>query len=119
VQLDRKWFLKIKNDKLTAQQVFSIDNIEHRRVAYEFMDKLKMKSLKDFTIIDSVENDGYNYPMKVISFKAKNVTNPLVFFNCHCPSTGREYYLQIESKTCIEAKEKLFGVSNVEFIKEW
>src|SRR3990167_4203513 len=34
-----EWINKILGDTLTAEEVFAIDNIEHRRVAFERMDK--------------------------------------------------------------------------------
>ena len=115
----REWFLKIKYDQLSVDEVFAIDNIEHRRLAYQFMDKLKMKSLSDYKILDEVKDDGYGYPMRIVSFTVQKMKDPLLFYNCHCPSTGREYFLGTNQKTCIEAKLQSFGIEEGEFIKEW
>ncbi len=116
VEFERKWFLKIRFDKLKASQIFAIDNIEHRRIAYFFMDKSKMKELKDFTILDQVSNDGHGYAMQIIEFSVKNLQ--LKFLNCFCPSTGREYYIGTNKNTCWEAKNNSFGLEDVEWV-EW
>ena len=120
VEFSREWFLKIKNDTLTPDEIFAIDNIEHRRIAYEFLNKSKMKSLKDYSILHEVENDGYNYPMNIVSFTIQNTREPLIFLNCFCPSTGREYFIGTDKKLCLEAKMASFGLSqDVKFTKEW
>ena len=65
---DPIWINKILKDELTAEEVFAIDNIEHRRIAYQYMDKSKMKKLKDYTVLDEVNDDGHGNPMKIVSF---------------------------------------------------
>jgi hypothetical protein len=117
---DIKWINKILGDELTAEEVFAIDNIEHRRVAFEHMDKLKMKELKDFKVLDE-KVDSCGNPMKIVSFTIQKMKEPLLFYNCFCPSTKREFFLQTKYKTCEEAKMKSFGLDakEVEFIKEW
>ena len=119
VNFSREWFMKIKNDELTPDEIFAIDNIEHRRIAYEFMDKSKMKQLKDYVVLDEVSDDGNGYPMKIVSFTVQNMKEPLLFYNCHCSTSGREYFIGTDKKTCYEAKNASFGLENVEFIKEW
>ncbi len=121
VKFNRHWFLQIKFDQMKASEVFAIDNIEHRRIAYQFMDKAKMKELKDFKVLDRVENDGHGYPMQVVSFTVQNMSESLKFLNVFCPSTGREYYIGTNSDTCKEAKAGSFGFEgkDVEFIEEW
>jgi hypothetical protein len=119
VEFTIEWFLKIKNDELQPDEVFAIDNIEHRRIAYEFMNKIKMKSLKDYKVLDEVENDGHNYPMRIVSFTVQNMKEPLLFYNCYCPSTGREYFTGTNQITCVATKSNLFGLDNVDFIEEW
>jgi len=99
---------KILGDKLTAEEVFNIENTEYRRVAYENMDKIKMKKLKNYKVLDKVEDDGYGYPMKIISFQVRELT--LKYLNVFCPSTGREYYLETQKVTCKEAKARSFGL---------
>ena len=120
VAFSREWFLKIKNNKLSPDKIFAIDNVEHRRIAYEFMDKVKMKSLKDYKILDDVTDDGYGYPMKIVSFTVQNMKEPLLFCNCHCPSTGREYFIGTNQITCRNFKSQSFGLPlNTTFSIEW
>ena len=118
IEFNREWFLKIKNDTLQPDKVFAIDNAEHRRIAYEFMDKSKMKSLKDYKILNKTKDSKGN-DCKIISFTVQNMKTPLLFYNVLCPSTKREYFLQVDIKTCIEAKNRLFGKENIEFTEEW
>lgn len=100
-------------------EIFAIDNLEHRRIAYEYMDKSKMKQLKNFKILDEKIDDKGN-PMKIISFNVQNMDEDLIFYNCFCPSTGREYFVQTDKKECWEAKNHSFGLEGeVEWINEW
>ena len=48
VSFEKEWWTKIVKGKLSAEEVFAIDNLEHRRIAYEYLDKSKMKALKDY-----------------------------------------------------------------------
>ena len=121
VEFSKEWFDKIRKDELSPEEVFAIDNIEHRRIAFEFMDKAKMKQLKDYKVLDDqIDND--KNPMKILSFTVQNMKTPLTFYNCIEPSTGREYFLQVDGvKTCEEAKKALIGLKGqeCEFIKRW
>ena len=119
INFEKKWWTKVVKDKLSPEEIFAIDNLEHRRIAYEFMDKTKMKSLKDYKVLDEVKDDGYGYPMKIISFTVKNVDEPLKYLNVFCPSTGREYFIGTKYEKCLEAKAQSFGFEEIEFIKEW
>jgi len=121
VRFEKEWHDKIVNDKMSPEEIFAIDNLEHRRIAYEYMDKTKMKSLKDYKVLDEVKDDGYGYPMKVISFTVKNVNEPLKYLNVFCNSSGREYYLGTSENTCWQAKAKSFGFNSndIEWIEEW
>ena len=121
VNFEKKWWTKIVKDKFKAEEVFAIDNLEHRRIAYQYMDKIKMKSLKDYKVLDEVANDGYGNPMKVISFTVKNVNEPLKYLNCKCPSTKREYFIGTAEDKCWSAKAKSFGFeeNDIEWCKEW
>ena len=113
-----EWFEKIRKDKLTAEEVFAIDNIEHRRIAYEFMDKSKMKALKDYKVLDEgIDEKGK--PVKIISFNIQNMKEDLIFYNCVDASTGREYFLQTDKKTWKEAKDSSFGLKDVKWVNEW
>ena len=113
-----EWINKILGDKLTAEEVFATDNIEHRRVAYQYMDKAKMKQLKDFKIIEE-DTDEKGNPVKIISFTVQNMKDPLVFYNCICPSSKREFFIQTKKKTWKEAKTSSFGLTEATFINEW
>ena len=118
VELDKKWFLKIIQDKLTPEEIFAIDNIEHRRLAYQYMDKLKMKQLKWYKILDEKIDEKWNQ-MKIVSFNVQNMKDDLIFYNCLCPSTLREYFIQTNQKTCNKAKAMSFWLEEVEMINEW
>jgi hypothetical protein len=120
VEFSKELFDKVRKDKLSAQEIFAITNTEQRRIAYEKMDKIKMKDLKDYEVLDEIKNDGYGYSIKIISFKVDNFDEPFIYFNCFDPSTGREYFLQTQEKTCLKAKNKSFGFDeDIEWIKEW
>ena len=121
VKFSKEWYGKIRFDKLKASQVFAIDNIEHRRIAYQFMDKTKMKELKDFEVLDKIEDDGHGYPMEIVSFTIQKMNERLKFLHVFCPSTGREYYIGTNADKCIDAKAESFGLSakEVEFVEEW
>ena len=118
VKFNREWFDKIRKDELTPNEVFAIDNLEHRRIAYEFMDKNKMKQLKDFEVLDEQADDKGNQ-MKIVQFTIQNMKEPLRFYNCICPSTKREYFVQTKENKCWGAKEESFGIKNVEWSNEW
>ena len=120
IQFEKEWFDKIRKDELSPEEIFAIDNTEHRRVAYEFMDKQKMKQLKDYKILDE-KIDSKGNPMKILSFTIQNMKEPLKFYNCLCPSSKREYFLQTDKDTCDEAKVGMFGfkVEEAEFVEEW
>lgn len=80
-----------------------------------------MKSLKDYKILDEVKDDGYGNPMRVVSFTVQNMDEPLKFFNCHCSTTGREYFLGTDKDRCLLAKNALAGFEDeeVEYLGEW
>jgi Leucine-rich repeat (LRR) protein len=109
---------KILGDKLSAEEVFAIENIEHRRIAYQYMDKSKMKQLKDYTILDEqIDNKGNQ--MKIISFVVTVMQKPLKFYSCLCPSSGREYFIETNKDNCWEAKNAGFGLTEVDWVEEW
>ena len=118
VTFEKEWWDKIVNDKMTAQEVLAIDNTEHRRIAYEYMDKTKMKKLKGYKVLDKVKDDGYGNPMKIISFEIPKI-GTIKYLNCFCPSSGREYYLGTDKDTCWSAKNSSFGLEDVKWVKEW
>ena len=118
VCFEKKWWSKIVNDEMTPEEIFAIDNVEHRRIAYEYMDKLKMKSLKDFKILDE-QIDEKGKVMKIVSFTVQKMTEPLKFYNCIDASTDREYFLGTDCNDCKSAKESLWGLKDIEFVNEW
>jgi hypothetical protein len=118
-QFPIKLFKKVRKGSLSASEVFAIENMEQRRIAYERMNKMKMKEL-DCKVLDEVKDDGYGHPMKIISFSLKGYDTPFYFLNCFCATTGREYYLETRKQTCIEAKMSSFGLDKeIRFDKEW
>ena len=116
---DKKWWTKIVKDKMSPDTIFAINNMEHRRIAYEMMDKTKMKKLKNYKILDE-QTDSQGNVMKIISFTVKNLNEPLKYLNCFCPSTRREYYLGTDKDTCWSAKMSSFGLSpEIKFTNEF
>jgi hypothetical protein len=120
VKFEKEWFDKIRKDNLSAEEVFAIDNIEHRRVAFEFMDKAKMKQLKDYKILDKQIDEKGN-SMRILSFTIQNMREPLKFYNCICPSSKREYFVGTDKDTCVEAKAGCWGLNpgEIDFVNEW
>ncbi len=118
VKFDKEWWTKIAKDKLDPETIFAIDNLEHRRIAYQYMDKAKMKRLKDFTVLDEKIDEKGN-KMKIVSFKVASVPEPLKYYECTCPSTGRNYYIGTAKDKCEEAKLASFGLSEGSFVNEW
>ena len=116
---DIKMVNQVLSGSLSAQEVFAIKNTEHRRIAYERMDKLKIKELPNLKVLDEVKDDGYGYPMKIVSFDLPDYNTPLYFLNVCCSSTGREYFIETRQKTCEKAKSRSFGLEEIEFEKEW
>ena len=120
VKFEKEWWDKIRRGELSAEEVFAIDNVEHRRVAYEMMDKEKMKELKNFKVIDEgIDEKGKS--AKLISFNVQNMEEDLMFYNCIDASTDREYWLQVKNdiKTWKQAKDSMFGLLEVEWVNEW
>jgi hypothetical protein len=118
VRLEKEWWEKIVNDTMSPEEVFAINNLEHRRIAFEYMDKLKMKQLKDFKVLDEGIDEKGN-PVKVISFNVQNMDEDLKFYNCICPTTKREYFLMTDQTEWKKAKDGLSGLEDVEWVNEW
>jgi hypothetical protein len=119
ISFSKKLFDSIRNGKLSAQEIFALTNMEQRRVAYEKMDKAKMKELPEYQILSIVQDDGHGYEMKVISFSVAGYPTPFLFLNCFCPSTGREYFLETRETDCRKAKATSFGFNEITFDQEW
>ena len=120
IKFDRDLFFQVRNDKLTAEQVFQIKNIEQRRVAYERMDKTKIQTLPNLKILDETI-DQQGKPMQLIEFMIKGYNKPFRFLHCIDASTNREYYLERTNDTnCWAAKNQSFGLKqNHRYTKEW
>jgi len=118
VKFEKEWWSKIVNDELSPEEILAIDNMEHRRIAWEYMNKKKLEGLKHFKVLDEVENDGKGYKMRIVQFIHPDV-GEIRYYNCFCPTTGREYYIGTEETTCLKAKTKSFGLEEIEFINEW
>lgn len=119
VMFDKPLFDKVRHDELTAFEVLAITNMEQRRIAYEHMNKMKMKELPNFKVIHEVKNDGCGYPMKIISFALDGFDTSFYFLDCFCPSTGREYMLETRQTDCWKAKAKSFGFDSIKFDEEY
>ena len=120
VNFPEELFHKVRKDELSASEVFGMENAEQRRAAYEKMDKLKMKDLPGLKVEDEVKDDGYGYPMKVISFKSDKFDTPFYFLNCFDASTGREYFVETRQMKCWKAKMDSFGLQESDkFDEEW
>jgi hypothetical protein len=119
VKFEKEWWNKIRKDKLSPDEVFAIDNLEHRRIAYEYMDKTKMKKLKDYKVLNERVDINENKE-RIVSFTVQNMNEPLKFLNVTCP-TGREYFLGTNQDTCYKAQKALLGLENedVTFVKRW
>ena len=118
VSFEKELFDSVRKDQLSATEVFSIRNMEQRRIAYEFMDKIKMRDLDGYTVLNK-EADTYGYEMKIIKFILEGYEKPFIFLNCFCPSTGREYFIETQQTECNKAKAKSFGLEEIEFTEEF
>jgi hypothetical protein len=116
-KLEKKLWKKIVEDKLSPQEVFAISNTEVRRIAYEYMDKTKMKQLDWYKILDE-KKDKYWYDMKIIQFNIDWIWE-MKYYNCFCPSTNREYFLWTKANSCEEAKAQSFGKKEILFDYEY
>lgn len=114
---------KVTNPKVHPKDIFAIKNQEQRRVAYEIMDKTKMKKLKGYKVIDMVKDDGYGNPMKLFEFNVEGFTKPFKYVNWICPSTKREYFHDISGTSivnCWYAKNNSFRLpEGIKFGKEF
>ena len=118
ISFEKDLFDKVRLDKLSAREVFSLKNTEERRIAYQKMDKAKMKEFGNFKVLDET-TDKYNNPMKLVEFTIVGFDTPFRYYNCICPSTGREYFLETRSVKCNEAKVKSFGFDELVFDEEY
>lgn len=118
IKFEKELFNKVRKDLFTAEEVFKIENIEQRRIAYEFMDKIKMKQLSNYTVLDT-SIDKYANKMEVVSFTISGFNEPFKYLYCVCPSTKREYFVETQKDTCLKAKNNSFGLDDIEFDEEY
>jgi len=118
INFPKELFDKIRKDMLTAEEVFLIENIEQRRIAYQKMNKIKMKSLPNYQVLDAAV-DNYKNKMEIVSFNISGYNSPFKYLHCVCPSTGREYFLETQQDKCLLAKAKSFGLEEIQFDAEW
>ena len=120
VEFKKELFDKVRKDKLSAEEVFALENLEQRRIAYELMDKVKMKALDNYKILDTVKKDGKGKKMEIVSFTLEDYTTPFKYLHCIDASTDREYFVETKKDTCNESKAASFGLPlNVKFVDEW
>jgi len=118
IVFDKFLFDKVRKDQLSAQEVFAITNIEQRRIAYERMDKLKMKDLTNYKTLDD-KTDNYGNPIRVVSFSINGYDTPFKYLNCVCPSSKREYFIETKQDTAEKAAAKSFGLNELKFDEEF
>jgi len=109
---------KVLNNNITVEEVFNIENIEQRRVVYQLLDKSKILELNNYIVLDETI-DQYNNKMKIIRFTVDDYKEPFLYLQCICPSTGRKYLLETKQVDCNSAKSASFGLTNINFNKEW
>ena len=117
VEFKKELFNKIRKDKLTAKEVFQLDNIEQRRIAYQKMDKSKVADLNMEVIHQS--KDIFNNKMRIVKVSHEKISEGQKYLHCICPSTKREYYLGTNEDNTEKAKAKSFGLEEAEWIKEF
>lgn len=123
VAFDEDLWKKVTNKNVKMSEIFAIENVEQRRVAYEIQNKSKMLELPDCKILDKVKDDGYGNPMKIIEFTVGGFESPFKYVNWFCPSTKREYFHEISGTDitdCFEAKNNSFRLpGGITFGKEF
>jgi hypothetical protein len=118
IKFSKELWEKIVQNKLSAEEVFAIENTEERRVAYEMMDKNKLKALNPLVINKVI--DGKGKKMELIEIQGKD--EKLKYLHCIDASTDREYFLAVQKediKTAEQAKLATFGLTDVKWINEW
>jgi hypothetical protein len=78
------------------------------------MDKTKMKKIKGYKVLDKAK-DWYGNKMQIIEFKVEDFEKPFKYYQCICPSSWREYFLETEENTCEKAKAKSFGLEQIQW----
>ncbi len=117
VILQKEWYDKIINNELSPEEILAIDNIEHRRIARDYMDKSKLEWLDWYEVLDTVDDDWHWNTMRVIQFNHPDAWL-IRYYNCFCPTTGREYYIWTEKTKCKEAKDASFKLENILYLNE-
>ncbi len=99
--------------KIAPEEIFQQHNVEVRRVMLERVGTNRLMQMTNSRVIDSDHDAGGL--RRLIHFRiqtqAQWVDEELRFLNCFCPSTGREYLLQVPQTvtTCHAAAAWLAG----------
>lgn len=121
VNFEKDLWTKIVKNKLSAEYILTkIENVEQRRIAWELMDKSKIKKLKGLKVLDR-QKDGKGKVMRIITFTVKGFDTPFYFYEGIDASTSRKYYLETDKKTVWEAKAGFVGFSpdEIEYKNEY
>ena len=113
---DKKLFKGIVKGTLSAEYILTkIENTEQRRIAWELMDKAKIKKLKNLKVLDE-QVDGKGKKMKIFTFTVKGFNIPFYIYEGIDASTNRYYHLETDKKDCWSAKAGFVGLKADEVI---
>jgi len=121
VNFKKRLWTKIVKDKLSAKYVLTkINNAEQRRIAWELMDKTKIKKLKGLKILDE-QIDGKGKKMRIFTFTVKGFNTPFYIYEGIDASTNRKYFLETQSTNVWDAKAGFIGFKpeELEFVEEY
>ncbi|MBA4146621.1 MAG: hypothetical protein H0X66_00790 [Verrucomicrobia bacterium] len=95
-------------EELTAKEALAEKNAELRRVIIERMGYLRFAAEAGAKVIDEDQDRGGARQLLRIELREDE---PLVGLSCHCPSTGRQYFLRVppKMKTCHQAAAWMAG----------
>ncbi len=94
--------------QLTAREALEEKNVELRRVIIERMGYLRFARETHARTLDEDQDPGGTRQLLLIDLQEDE---PLVGLSCHCPSTGRQYFLRVPPamKTCHQAAAWVAG----------
>lgn len=106
VRIDQR--IAFQPEQLTAQEALAEKNAELRRVMIERMGYLRFATEAKARILDEDTDVGGTRQLLSIDLRQDE---PLVGLSCHCPSTGRQYFLRVPPKmqTCQQAAAWIAG----------
>jgi len=95
-------------EQLTAKEALAEPNAELRRVMIERMGYLRFAQEAKAEVLDKDQDVGGPRQLLAIDLQQDE---PLVGLSCHCPSTGRQYFLRVppKMKTCHQAAAWMAG----------